>query len=118
MTKSERACQIWAVLALAASNRQEITYGTLAKLIGVPTVGLGQLLEPIQSYCLIHELPPLTLLVVKEKNRVPGSGFTAASAEEYELELLRIFRFDWAQHGNPQANNLQQAVEQRPSIGV
>lgn len=50
MNRSERACQIWSVLAWAATHRQSITYGQLAKLIGVPAAGLGRLLEPIQSY--------------------------------------------------------------------
>lgn len=71
MTRSERASQIWAVLSLAAKNRQSITYGILSKLTGVPSVGLGHLLEPIQSYCLIEKLPPLTILVVQQESRAP-----------------------------------------------
>ncbi len=54
MAKSERASQIRAVLAFAAKNRQSLTYGILSKLIGVPAAGLGKLLEPIKSYCLIE----------------------------------------------------------------
>jgi hypothetical protein len=65
MTRSERASQIGAVLAWAARNRQTITYVHLSRLIGVPPAGLGQLLEPVQSYCLNSQLPPLTVLVVK-----------------------------------------------------
>lgn len=41
MTRSERASQIWAVLAWAAKNRQSLTYKQLAELIGVPQAGLG-----------------------------------------------------------------------------
>ena len=47
MRASERAAQIWSVLALAARNRQVLTYPIVSKLIGVPYAGLGQLLEPI-----------------------------------------------------------------------
>ena len=68
----ERALQIWSVLALAAKNRQVLTYDILAKLIGVPRPGLGQLLEPIQSYCMLNKLPPLTILVVSEETGMPG----------------------------------------------
>ena len=71
MTISERASQIWAVLAWAAKNRQSLTYDHLSKLISVPRAGLGNLLEPIQSYCLLENLPPLTILVVQQES---GAG--------------------------------------------
>jgi hypothetical protein len=64
MTQYERAAEIWSVLVWAATNRQELTYDIVGRLIGVPRQGLGRLLEPIQSYCLVRQLPPLTLLVV------------------------------------------------------
>ena len=34
----------------------------LGRLIGVPRQGLGQLLEPIQSFCIVKHLPALTSL--------------------------------------------------------
>ena len=91
MTRFERASQIWAVLARAAKNRQTLTYGQVGKLIGVPTAGLGQLLEPIQSYCLIHNLPPLTLLVVQRETGLPGSGFTGVGAPEFARSQADVF---------------------------
>ncbi|HLA78808.1 MAG TPA: hypothetical protein VJU18_14620 [Vicinamibacteria bacterium] len=115
MRTPERAAQIWAVLALAARNRQILTYGLLGKLIGVPPVGLGQLLEPIQSFCLLHDLPPLTVLVVQEETGLPGSGFTAASAEVFARSQLQVFEFDWLEHGAPAARDLERAVRVRPS---
>jgi hypothetical protein len=71
MTAYERAAQIWSVLALAARNRQVLTYSIVGNLIGVPARGLGHLLEPIQSYCLLNRLPPLTILVVSEEDGMP-----------------------------------------------
>jgi hypothetical protein len=41
MTRAERASQIWAVLAWAARNRQVLTYGRLAKLVGAPPAAPG-----------------------------------------------------------------------------
>ena len=75
MNSAERAAQIWPVLTLAARNRQILTYDLLSKLIGVPRAGLGQLLEPIQSFCLLNKFPPLTILVVSAESGMPGSGF-------------------------------------------
>jgi hypothetical protein len=46
MSAAERATQIWAVLAFAARNRQILTYGLLARLVGIPAVGLAKSLEP------------------------------------------------------------------------
>jgi hypothetical protein len=117
VNRSERASQIWAVLAWAARNRQSLTYGQLGKLIGVPTAGLGQLLEPVQSYCLIHALPPLTVLVVQQESGLPGPGFTGASALQFARSQADVFAQDWLEHGNPQADKLELAVRQRPSNG-
>ena len=117
MTISQRASQIWAVLAWAAKNRQSLTYGHLSKLIGVPTAGLGKLLEPIQSYCLLENLPPLTILVVQQESGVPGTGFTGTNAAEYAKAYMNVYRFDWLEHGNPQPEKLKQAVQKLPSNG-
>ena len=95
MSAPKRAAQIWAVLGLAARNRQILTYQMVGKLIGVPARGLGHLLEPIQSYCLLNDLPPLTILVVLEETALPSKGFSAASASELAKKQLEVFAFDW-----------------------
>jgi hypothetical protein len=116
MTQYERAAQIWSVLALAARNRQELTYDIVGRLIGVPRQGLGRLLEPIQSYCLTQDLPPLTLLVVSEATGQPSPGFTAT--QQVPEERQRVFGFDWLDHAAPTPELLEQAVQQHPSNGV
>ncbi|MCG8634778.1 MAG: hypothetical protein MI863_13175, partial [Desulfobacterales bacterium] len=80
MRKSERACQIWSVLAWAAKHRQTITYGQLAKLTGVPAVGIGKYLDPIQAFCRKEKLPPLTVLAVRSDSGLPGQGYDGAGA--------------------------------------
>jgi len=117
MTKSERACQIWGILAWAAKNRQSITYGHLSKLIGVPAAGLGQLLEPIQSFCILEKLPPLTILVVQQDSGLPGSGFAGAKASEFAKAQMEVFELDWLNYGNPQPEKLEQAVQRHSSNG-
>ena len=117
MKKSERACQIWGILAWVAKNRQSITYGHLSKLIGVPTAGLGHLLEPIQSFCILEELPPLTILVVQQDSGLPGSGFTGAKASEFAKIQMEVFNYNWLDFGNPQPEKLEDAVQKLPSNG-
>jgi hypothetical protein len=116
MTTSERATQIWSILALASRNRQVLTYNLVAKLTGVAQVGLGQCLEPIQSYCLLKELHPLTILVVSEKSGMPGVGFVAAQDIPRTQQL--VFSFDWVAHGCPSPEEFERAVRERPSNGV
>ena len=114
MSVSERAAQIWPVLALAARNRQILTYDIVGRLIGVPARGLGHLLEPIQSDCLSKDFPPLTILVVQEATGTPGVGFIAASANEFSKKQLEVFDFDWLNHSAPTPKELAAAV-QHPS---
>lgn len=117
MTRSERASQIWAVLAWCATHRQNITYSQLAQATGAFTGGLGQLLEPIQSFCLLKSLPPLTVLVVQQESGLPGSGFTGASASELASAQSKVFTFNWLEHGNPGPEQLENAAREMPSNG-
>jgi hypothetical protein len=94
-----------------------LTYSHLSELIGIPTAGLGQLLEPIQSYCLLERLPPLTILVVQQDTGIPGSGFTGTNFNEYAKAYMEVFKYDWLKHGNPQPDKLEQAVLKCPSNG-
>ena len=116
MTTNERASQIWSILALASRNRQVLTYNLVAKLTGVARVGLGQCLEPIQSYCLLKDLQPLTILVVSEKSGMPGVGFIAA--QDIPRTQQQVFSFDWVAHGCPSPEQFERAVRERPSNGV
>jgi hypothetical protein len=115
MTRSERAAQIWPLLTLCASRRQTLTYEQLGRLIGVPRHGLGHLLEPIQSYCILHDVHPLTALVVSDVDGMPGSGFIAA--ENVPSAQARVFAFDWTQLTPPDAGTLEDAGAKLPSNG-
>ena len=116
MTTNERAAQLWAVLALAAHNRQVLTYNLIARLTGIARVGLGQCLEPIQSYCLVKGLGPLTILVVSEKTGMPGVGFIAA--QDIPRAQQEVFGYDWMAHGGPSPESFEAAVRLRPSNGI
>lgn len=116
MRVQERAAQIWPCLVLAAHNRQTLSYDLLSRMIGVPRPALGQLLEPIQSYCLVHDLPPLTALVVSDTTGMPGVGFVAA--QDIPGTHVRVFNYDWLSHAAPSPADLAAALAERPSNGV
>jgi hypothetical protein len=115
MTKDERASQTWPLLTLSAHKRQTLSYEQLGRLIGVPRQGLGQLLEPIQSFCILRNLPPLTALVVSEIDGLPGTGFIAAA--HVPSAQARVFSFDWLAFVPPDAQALKEAAESLPSSG-
>jgi hypothetical protein len=115
MTAAQRASQIWPILLLAAKNHQILSYELLGDLIGMPRPGLGQVLEPIQSYCLVNGLPALTVLVVSNKTGLPGSGFVAA--QDIPATLMKVFNKDLKDWPKPTPDNFAEAVRKRPSNG-
>lgn len=112
----ERASQTWAVLALAARNRQTLTYELVGRLTGMHTAGIGAVLEPIQSYCLLNKLPPLSALVVNKTSGLPGAGFIAAT--DAPREFVRVFEFDWLAVGCPTPEQFSAALRKLPSNGL
>ncbi len=116
MTRTERAWQVWPLLAFAAKNRQVLTYDLVSKLTGMSAVGLGAVLEPIQSYCLLNKLPPLSAVVVSKSTGLPGVGFIAAS--DVPKALIQIFERDWLSIPCPTPEMLGDAVQRHPSNGI
>ena len=116
MKLSERAAPSWPLLVFAARNRQTLTYELLGKLTGMHAAGLGGVLEPVQSFCLLRELPPLSALVVNKSTGLPGTGFIAAA--DVPREFMRVFEHDWLSVGCPSAETLAEAVAERPSNGL
>lgn len=116
MNLSERAWQTWPVLTLAARNRQIITYEILAKLTGMHTPGLGSVLEQVQSYCLVNDLPPLSALVVNKVTGLPSEGFSASN--NVPRAFIDIFEHDWLSTPCPTPDKLAEATRVRPSNGI
>lgn len=116
MKIEERALQAWPLLAFAARNRQLLTYELVGKLTGMHAAGIGSVLEPIQSYCLLNDLPPLTALVVNKTTGLPGTGFIVTG--DVPRQFTRIFEHDWLSTGCPSLEQLTEAVRLRPSNGI
>lgn len=109
MTVFQRAQQLWSILVIAAQCRRTLTYGMIAKAIGAPPVAVGGFLAPVQAYCMQRQLPALTSLVVDAESGVPGSGFIAAV--DVPAAQANVFKFDWLEHGAPDADEFEQAVK-------
>jgi putative restriction endonuclease len=85
-----RALQIWQILIGKAHNRQTITYGMLASLLGYGGAGvMASPLDRIMCFCIQNQLPPLTVLVVNSDTGSPGEGLLLKYNENVERE--RVF---------------------------
>jgi putative restriction endonuclease len=77
---------------------------------------LGGVLEYVQSYCLEHDLPPLSALVVNKSTGLPSEGFVAT--KDVPRAFIQIFDFDWGRVACPTPEELAQATQRRPSNGI
>lgn len=96
----ERAYRAWPVLVDRASKKATITYGELAKLLGIHHRTVRFVLGVIQKYCLDERLPPLTILVVNQKG-VLGEGFIAWDVDDLETGLAKVYGWNWKVIENP-----------------
>lgn len=104
-----RALQVYQILIGKAHNRQTVTYGVLASMIGYSDARpIPNILDHIMRYCEQHDLPPLTALVVNKDTGVPGEGLTGRMNTDVGRE--EVFNFDWFAVFPPTPDELRQAV--------
>ena len=108
MTNPQRALQVWSLLALAAMTRTVLTYEEVADLTGLPN-NSGNVLGYIYYYCVQHELPILSSLVVDKHTGKPSSGLYDNMG--IPVEHRRCFDHDWLQQGVPTIEQLETAIE-------
>ena len=95
MELKERAMQCYMVLLGAAHNRQTLTYEILGDMIGLPPVGIGQILGYIMAYCHNHGLPPLTVLIVQKHTGKPGEGLATSDPKDFDKNRERVYARQW-----------------------
>jgi putative restriction endonuclease len=96
----ERAFRTWPILTARAAERKTITYGELAKHLGIHPRPIRFVLGVIQQRCLDDKKPPLTILVVNQSGR-PGHGFIAWDVDDLDKGYEQVFAFPWAEWPNP-----------------
>jgi len=102
-----RAVQAWQILVSAAMNRQTLTYKGLARLMyqrdaqGV----LDKILGHIAFYCIDHDLPPLTSIVVAQGRGTPGQDIPIDLAK-IDKEREKVYANDWYNIYPPSADEL------------
>ena len=107
MDMGQRTCQVWAVLAFAASRGHVLTYTELERATGFIQVGLGEPLRRIQSYCQQQKLPNLSSLVVS-KDGIPSEGCVRdCKGEDWAQTQFRVHQHKWLEHWNPGVDNFR-----------
>ena len=92
MTRNERAAQIAPLLVYAAQHNHVLTYDEVWLCSGMNRAGLGQVLEVIKNVCEKHDLPPLTMIVVKKHE---GQATYFKGDENYHENLMKVYNYDW-----------------------
>jgi hypothetical protein len=109
-----RALQIWQILIGKAANRQIMTYGMLAQMLGFR--GAGTLAHPlghIMYYCRATNLPPLTVLVVNQDTGIPGDGLLG---DNLHADREAVFRYDWYGVIPPSPEDLRTVYQEHRAI--
>ncbi|MGZ2379898.1 hypothetical protein EHI44_10980 [Rhizobium leguminosarum] len=96
---AQRAGRLWPVLAAAAKDKRELTYGEAASAIGIHYRAMTYALGPIQEYCLVEGLPRLTGLVYAVTTGLPGGGYYGEPGNKADVE--EVWNFDWTTVENP-----------------
>lgn len=95
------AAHIWPILVGLASTRETVTYGKLGDALGVHRRALRYPLGEIQAFCIKHQLPPMTSLVVNKRSQVPGNGFYGCALSQLAPEQERVWSYPWVKVTNP-----------------
>ena len=91
---------VFEYLKRCAAQQRSVTYGEVGKQVGLAARGTAQPLYCIRDVCLERGLPPLTALVVRKSDRLPGVGLkpdqTPVTESEWRAMTSRVFAFDWS----------------------
>ena len=87
------------MLIEAAKAKQTVSYKQIGDAIHRHHRSVRLVLDPLQDSCRESRLPPLTVIVVKQDSKLPGSGFTAH--HDIGAAFEEVFSFDWTNVPNP-----------------
>ena len=100
MTREEGSEAIWQFIVEVARKRETCNYGEIAGKLGYTRARpIFQMLGGIMWYCIDHQLPPLTVVVVNQQTGLPGGGLTLHGT--VESETTRVWNHDWSGEKTP-----------------
>lgn len=111
MTNPQRALQLWSLLAFAAMKGTVLTYEEVSHLTGLPNTS-GHALGHLYYYCVKHDLPLLSALVVKKGTGKPHPHAPYDSMD-IPAEHRRCFAHDWLNTPVPSVQELDDTYRER-----
>ena len=99
--QEERARKAWIKLVELAKSHDTCFYKELGDFIGIHHRPVNIPLALIQEYCLLNNLPPITILVVNDGSGKPGKGFIAATENDFDKSRNNVFSYNWDNIENP-----------------
>jgi hypothetical protein len=108
MTANEMESQLWSLLVQTAHAQRVLTCVIVEQLTGIPKQAIAGFLKPIQDYCMFHNLPPLTSLVVNEIGVPPGEG--SSEGKDRFGAQARVYLFDWLSQKPPSPDDFQKTT--------
>lgn len=102
-----RAVQAWQILVGMAKNRQTVTYQGLSLIMyrRMAAGVLDKILGHIAFYCIDHDLPPLTSIVVGKSRGRPGSEIPV-NLQNIDRNREDVYKCDWYDIYPPSASQL------------
>lgn len=95
------AGRAWRILLTCAKDQNTITYKDLGNRLSIHWRLCRLFLDPIQTFCLEENLPPLTALVVNKDTSTPGGGFIAWDITDHLTACQIVYDYNWDQVDNP-----------------
>jgi putative restriction endonuclease len=101
MNQLQYAGRAWPILTRLAASEETITYGELARTLGIHWRSCSLFLAVIQDFCLEEQLAPLTALVVQQSTGKPGEGFIAWDIDDAKTAWQKVYGYHWNDIRNP-----------------
>lgn len=93
MDNYDYASKVWEFLAGKAPLRRPLTYADVAAAVQHPPRFLGPPLNLVYNYCLTHNLPDLSCIVVNQETGRPGK--LTMPLELLPVEQGRVYDHRW-----------------------
>ena len=93
---------IWDALIDEATKQRPISYLSLSQATGIPfglIRGKSARLNAVYDCCLRKGLPPLSVLVIRKRQKTPGHGYTPIKNIVHDTE--EVFAQDWSRVPKP-----------------
>src|SRR6185369_16247459 len=119
LKEAHRALQAYQILICSATNRQQQTYGRVAKIMDFGGSGvLADILGHITYWCLDEGLPILPVIVSNNQTGRPGFAPMLLNDVALGANLAKVFSFPWFRIVPPTPLELSAVYHDKYELGT